>query len=125
MIHEQEHGIGGRVNQDVANAVARSRKRAFGRGPVAASAFFHHNVLVVVMEDPLTQAEHAVCTSGGEDEVRHMRLRLEQTLRPELAQAVGELTGCKVEAFLTAHNVSPDVTVHIFLLDRDLETRSG
>jgi len=125
MVYRQQRAIGGRVNQDVANAVVRSRKRAFGRGPVTASAFFRHNFLVVGMEDPLTEGERAVCANGGEREVRHMRMLLEDTLRPDLVEAVRRLTGCDVEAFMTAHHVSPDLTVDIFVLDRDLHTDAG
>lgn len=122
MVEEHRRAVGGRVNQDIANAVVRTRKRAFGHGPVAAYAFFRHNVIVVVMEDPLTQAERAVCASGGEDEVRHMRMRLEETLRAGLVEAVRELTGWNVDAFMTAHHVAPDVTVDIFVLDGNLQT---
>jgi uncharacterized protein YbcI len=122
MIEEHRRPVGGRINQDIANAVVRTRKRAFGHGPVAAYSFFRHNVIVVVMEDPLNEAERAVCAAGGEDEVRHMRMRLEETLRATLVEAVKELTGCNVEAFMTAHHVAPDVTMDIFVLDGNLQT---
>lgn len=120
MAESRHPGTGGRINQEIANAVVRCHKRAFGRGPVKAQAFFRGNVVVVVMHDDLTEAEHALVADGMEEDVLRMRLRFELTIRGELVHAVEELTGCTVEAFIVGHHVSPDMAADVFVLDRSI-----
>jgi uncharacterized protein YbcI len=110
----------GRLNRQIANAVVRGHKRFFGRGPVKAQAFFRHNIVVVMMEASLTDAERRLAAEGGSgrDAVLGLRLRYEETMRDDLVQAVEALTGCRVEAFMTCHHIEPDVAAELFVLDR-------
>jgi uncharacterized protein YbcI len=108
---------GGRLNQDIANAIVRCHKRFLGRGPTKAQSFFRHNFVVVVLEIALTEAERRLA-GGDRDAVLWMRLRYEQTMREELVAVVEQLTGCRVEALLTANHITPDLAVDVFVLDR-------
>jgi uncharacterized protein YbcI len=108
----------GRLNQQIANAVVRGHKRFLGRGPTKAQAFFRHNIVVVVMEDSLTEAERRLTSSGDREAVLGMRHRFEETMRGELVQIVEALTGCRVEAFMSSHHVQPDLVADLFVLDR-------
>jgi uncharacterized protein YbcI len=109
---------GGRLNQQIANAIVRSRKAFLGHGPTKAQAFYHDNVVVVVMEDNLTDVERRLADDGGSDAVLNMRLRYQQTMRPELVSAVERLTGCRVDAFVAGNHIAPDVAAELFILDR-------
>jgi uncharacterized protein YbcI len=120
MASEHHRTTGGHLNQEIANAVVRERKRAFGRGPVKAQAFFRQNIVVVVMEDTLSEAEHALAESGQQEEVLRMRLRLEATIRDRLIETVERLTGCRVEALMGTNHISPDLAADVFVLDRDI-----
>jgi uncharacterized protein YbcI len=111
---------GGRLNQDIANAVVRCHKRFLGRGPTKAQAFFRHNFVVVVLEMALTEAERRLAENGDKDPVLEMRQRYQQTMRDELVAAVEELTARRVEAFLTANHIAPDLASHVFVLDRSV-----
>jgi uncharacterized protein YbcI len=111
---------GGRLNQDIANAVVRCHKRFLGRGPTKAQAFFRHNFVVVVLEMALTEAEQRLADNGDKDPVLEMRQRYQQTMRDELVAAVEELTARRVEAFLTANHIAPDLASHVFVLDRSV-----
>jgi uncharacterized protein YbcI len=109
---------GGRLNQEIANAIVRSRKSFLGHGPTKAQAFYHDNVVVVLMEDNLTDVERRLADQGGRDAVLSMRLRYQQTMRPELVSAVEGLTGCHVDAFVAGNHISPDLAAELFVLDR-------
>jgi uncharacterized protein YbcI len=111
---------GGRLNQDIANAVVRCHKRFLGRGPTKAQAFFRHNFVVVVLEMAVSEAERRLAANGDEDFVLDMRQRYQQLMRDELVAAVEELTARRVEAFLTANHIGPDVASHVFVLDRSV-----
>jgi len=110
----------GPLTKEIANAVVRSHKRFFGRGPTRAQAFFRHNIIVVIMEASLTEAERHLAGQGdsGHDAVLEMRLRYEETMRGDLVDAVEALTGCQVEAFMTCHHIEPDLAAELFVLDR-------
>jgi uncharacterized protein YbcI len=110
----------GRLNQEIANAIVRSRKAFLGHGPTKAQAFYHDNVVVVLMDDNLTDVERRLADHGGRDAVLNMRLRYQQTMRPELVSAVEGLTGCHVDAFIAGNHISPDLAAELFVLDRPI-----
>jgi uncharacterized protein YbcI len=117
--------VSGRLNQEIANAVVRGHKRFLGRGPTKAQAFFRHNIVVVVMEASLTEAERSLARSGDREAVLEMRHRFEETMRLELVTAIEALTGCRVEAFMTSHHVDPDLAAELFVLDRPVVSDPG
>lgn len=121
MTEQATQSTGGRLNQAIANAVVRRHKRFLGRGPTKAQAFFRHNVVVVVMQDTLTEAERNLAASGDHAAVLEMRQRYQQTMRVDLEDAIEELTGRKVEAFLSGNHIGPDLAFELFVLDRPVE----
>ena len=108
------------LNQQVANVVVQEHKRLLGRGPKKAQAFYRRNVVVVLMEDALTEAERRLAASGEPDVVLQMRQRYQELMRPALLEAILGLTGCHVEAFMSANHISPDVAAEVFVLDRPI-----
>jgi uncharacterized protein YbcI len=113
----------GRLNQDIANAVVRGHKRFLGRGPTKAHAFYRDNIVVVVMENNLTDAERRLAAAGDVDAVLAMRLRYQQTMRPDLVGAIERLTGLRVEAFLSGNHIGPDLAAELFVLDGPIADR--
>jgi uncharacterized protein YbcI len=109
---------GGRLNQGIANAVVRRHKRRLGRGPTKAQAFFRHNIVVVVLQDELTDAERMLAEAGDGEAVVRMRERYQHAMRDDLVSAVEELTECRVDAFLAGSHIEPDLVVEVFVLDR-------
>jgi uncharacterized protein YbcI len=115
---------GGRLNQQITNAIVRRRKRFLGRGPTKAQAFYRDNIVVVLMEDSLTDGERRLAEDGGSEAVLGMRLRYEKMMRPEFVDAVEELTASRVEAFLSSNHMSPDLAADLFVLDRPVVARA-
>jgi uncharacterized protein YbcI len=108
----------GRLNQEIANAIVRSRKAFLGHGPTKAQAFYRDNVVVILMEDNLTDVERRLADRGGREAVLSMRLRYQQAMRPELVSTVEGLTGCHVDAFIAGNHIAPDLAAELFVLDR-------
>jgi uncharacterized protein YbcI len=48
------------------------------------------------------------------------RRELQDALRDRLVEAVGELTGRTVVAFLSSSEVTPDMAAEVFVLDRPI-----
>jgi uncharacterized protein YbcI len=111
---------GGALNQRLASAIVRVVTDYVGRGPTRARAFYHHNVVVVILEDALTQAERSLAAAGKPGDVRNLRRQFQFTMQDEFVRVVEELTGCKVTAFMSDNNVDPDLAAEIFVLDRSV-----
>jgi uncharacterized protein YbcI len=106
------------LNREIANAVVRCHKQFLGRGPTKAQAFFRHNVVVVVLEESLTEAERNLAAGGEKEAVLGMRLRYQRTMRDDLVGEIEQLTDRKVDAFMSANHIAPDLAVELFVLDR-------
>jgi uncharacterized protein YbcI len=111
----------GSLNQAIADAVVRGHRRSLGRGPRRAIAFYHQNIVVVVLQDTLTTGERSLAADGRQDAVRQLRRQYESLMRAELVDAVEELTGCRVEALISGSAVEPDVSAQLFILDRSVD----
>jgi uncharacterized protein YbcI len=109
---------GGQLNQEVGHLVSRLRKAALGRGPTRTQVFFRHTVIVVLMQDDLTSAERLLVSGGDTTAVIHARLRIQDLMRESLVAGIEELTGCKVEAFMSSNHIDPDLVSEMFVLDR-------
>jgi uncharacterized protein YbcI len=116
--HARGTPAGGRLNAAIARAVVQIHHDTVGRGPTKAQAFYRHDVVVVVLRDVLTRAEHSLAEGGREKTVMELRREFHESMRPALVAAVERLTGCKVVSFLSDNDVDPDVAVEVFVLDR-------
>jgi uncharacterized protein YbcI len=112
-----DQGTGAGLNQAIATAVVRAHKRLLGRGPTRAQAFYHQNVVVIIIEDGVTEAERALAARGRIEEVRSMRRQLLETTRGDVVEAVEGLTGRGVAAFMCDVHFDPDVAMELMLLD--------
>jgi uncharacterized protein YbcI len=114
----RERLTGGRLNSAIANAVVQVHSRYAGRGPTRAQAFARQNVVVLLMEDAMTQGERSLAAHGRQDVALDIRRQLETAIRERLVDAVEDLTGCRVVAFMNDNHIDPDVVAELFVLDR-------
>jgi uncharacterized protein YbcI len=115
-----ERLVGGELNRAIARAIARYIAHQFGRGPTRAQAFYHDNIMVIVLDGLLSQAERSLVTGGQADAVERMRRGFQELMRPYLRSSVERLTGCTVRAFLSANHFDPDVGAEVLVLDRPI-----
>jgi uncharacterized protein YbcI len=105
------------MQRALANAVARCYRRRSGRGPTYAQADSRADIVVVVLGGVLTLAERALVVAGRQDAVRQQRAAMHDTMGIELAVAIQRLTGCRVQAALSADDVDRDLAAEVFVLE--------
>jgi len=110
--------IGGELNAAIATAVVRVHSTYAGRGPTRAQAFHTKNLVVLLLEDTMTQEERSLAAGGNKDTAWQMRRQLQSTMRASLIGAVEELTHCNVVAFMSDNHIEPDLAAELFVLDR-------
>jgi len=103
---------------EIANAMVRLYKSAFGRGPTKARAqFAGPDALVVFLENSLTVAERNLATMGEHDRVREGRTFLQQSLEYEFRGIVENALGRRTIAFLSGIDTEHDIAVEVFTLE--------
>jgi uncharacterized protein YbcI len=111
---------GGELNAALTHELVGIHAEHLGRGPTTASTFYHGNAIVTLMHDSLTKAEKVLAQRGRGNDVTEVRSLLRQGMEADFRAAVERLTGRKVLAFLSGHQIEPDVAAAIFILDEEL-----
>jgi len=107
------------VGVAIANAIARIHREHYGRGPASSRAVMDRDHIAVFLEDGYTPMERTLISAGKFNTVRGARHEFQLVLRAEFTEAVEEITGRKVRAFMSEVHHDPDVSVEIFMLHRD------
>jgi uncharacterized protein YbcI len=109
----------GAVGADLAREVVRIHARYFGRGPTKAKAIWRNGVVAVILEEIFTRAEELLVEAGQFEQVRQHRQAFQDQIAPILRQSVEQITGHRVEAFLS--QVSAEgVAAEVFTLGEPL-----
>jgi uncharacterized protein YbcI len=117
--HEQPEG---NLSRDLSQAMVKLLKDCNGRGPTHAHAYIHEDLVVVVLRRTMTKAERTLADEGEEALVRRVRRVLQGKFREDANGIVERLTGRRVCAFLSDHNVDEDVVIQAFVLEPESET---
>jgi uncharacterized protein YbcI len=76
------------------------------------------DIIVCVMRGSgFTPLEQTIMDSGEPDRVVEMREDFQRVMADRYKNAIEELTGRKVVAFLSQAHVEPDITMEIFFID--------
>jgi uncharacterized protein YbcI len=116
---DDSHGRG-RLSADITRAVVRLFSEQTGRGPTKARTTIDHELVVVLLHDSMTHAEKSLVQAGKHDEVLLIRRTFQETMRPDLVNAVEGLTERSVVSFMSANAIDPDAAAEIFVMDRAL-----
>jgi uncharacterized protein YbcI len=116
---QQEPLGGGRLGAAISNAVVAIARDYLGRGPTKARTTVERDMVVVVLQDTLTKAERSLVEAGCQEAVLQSRQLLQSAMRGALVDAVEELAGRRVQAFMSANHIDPDVACEVFLLEPD------
>ena len=116
---ELENGQAGRSPMlEIANAMVRLYKEAFGRGPTKARAqLAGQDLLVVILENSLTVAERNMARLGEHERLRESRLFFQHALEHEFRSIVEEVLGRRTLAFVSGMDTRRDVSVELFTLE--------
>src|SRR5215210_156322 len=102
----------------VSREMAQIQKQAFGKGPRSTKSYLFDDLLLIVMREGLTQAEHTMLRFGQADLVRSFRQQFQNEMEAPLTEMVERDTGHKVLAYQSQILFNPDVVVEIFIFDR-------
>lgn len=99
----------------ISNAVVRLFRDYLGRGPTKARTYITDNVITVLLEDTLTKSEKTLVDAGHVETVLLTRRTFQSTMREDLVDAVQDITGRDVVAFLSDNHVEPDIAAETFV----------
>ena len=98
--------------------MVRIYKEDFGRGPTrTVSHFVGPDAIICVLRDTMTRAEKRLVEIGEAERIRETRLALQHASAERFRQAVEEVTGRKVEAFVSGVDVDEDLSIEFFALE--------
>jgi uncharacterized protein YbcI len=101
----------------LSNAMTKLYKDLFGRGPTKVrAAFAGPDVVVVTLENTMTQAERNMVKLGEHQRLRDVRLFFQHSSEEQLKRPVEEILGRKVRAFTSGIDTDADVSVEVYVL---------
>jgi uncharacterized protein YbcI len=115
----------GRIAAAISTAVVHVFFEHTGRGPTRARTTINGTTLVVILQETMTKAERSLVEAGREAEVLQLRRSFQETMRDDLVAVVEQMTASRVNAFMSANHIAPDVAAEIFLLDSKVATASA
>jgi uncharacterized protein YbcI len=87
-----------------------------GKARWLARTYINGDLISVVLRDSLTKGEQSLRQSGKDDVVLATRKAYQEAMGPELTRAIEQITGRKVEAFLSSNHLDPDIAIESFVL---------
>jgi uncharacterized protein YbcI len=114
---DRDRLTGGELNSALTNELVGVHTGDLGHGPRTALTFYRGNVVVALMHNVLTKAERILAQTGRHGDVTEARGIFHQEMEADFRAVVERLTGRRVLAFLSAHEIEPDVAAAIFILD--------
>jgi uncharacterized protein YbcI len=107
----------GMQTAELSNAMVRIYKEQFGRGPTKAhSVYAGPDLVICTLEHSLTPAEHRMVQLGEHQRVRDIRAFFQHASEQEFLDAVEQVTGRSVRAFVSGTDTEHDVSSEVFYL---------
>ena len=109
----------GELRQQLSNAVVALFKQYFGRGPTDCRAYLEPDLVIVVLAGGYTAAERTLFEAGKWHEVRQTRMSWQDSMEVRFIDTIERLTHRTVKAFLSANRQDTELTIELFVLERD------
>ena len=123
-MHETSHPHAGHKDhqglelQEVSNALVRIYKELLGRGPTKARTnYAGPDTLVGTIENSLTPAERNMIALGEHQRVREIRMFFQHAAERAFVDAIEQITGRKVRAFVSGIDTTRDVSSEVFYFE--------
>jgi uncharacterized protein YbcI len=107
----------GNLSREISRAMVALFKEYVGRGPTHARSYVHDDLVVVILQDTMIQAEKTLAEEGEKDLVRDVRRVFQGKFREDAISIVERLTGRRARAFLSDHAIDEDVAAEVFVLE--------
>src|SRR5215217_2168898 len=112
---------GGPLLAAISNRIVAIIREHYGRGPMKAKTYVIDDLVVVMRCSGFTPLEQTIMDDDGADRVVAMRHDFQRVMAGRYRDAIKELTGRDVVAFLSQAHVEPDITIETFFVDGPLE----
>lgn len=114
----REHRIEGAQLAAISDAMVALHRRYYGRGATKAKTFqVHDDLLLVELRDVYLTVERTLIERGQAHAVRATRMTFQQAMYREFSEAVEEIAGRKVDAYITETVIHPPAVVELFYLE--------
>ena len=107
----------GELLSAISNRMVQLHKRYFGKGPTKARSYVMGDIVVCLMRGGFTRAEETLIESGRAGLVHEQRAEFRAALKAEFTEAITELTGRRVIAFMGNTHDDPPLIVEMFVLE--------
>jgi uncharacterized protein YbcI len=105
--------------QAVSNVMTKLHREFYGRGPNSVRTVMGHDHVVCFLEEIYTPVEHTLLEGGETEAVRQTRLAFQRAMKDRFVAAIEEIMERKVRSFLSQVSFDPDISVEVFVLERD------
>jgi len=105
--------------QALSNAMTKMHRDRYGRGPDSVRTVMGYDHVICFLEDLYTPVERTLLDAGEVEAVRETRHAFQRTMEPEFRAVVEKITGRTVRAFLSQVTFEPDISVEVFVLNRN------
>jgi uncharacterized protein YbcI len=91
----------------------------YGRGPDTVRTVIGHDHAMCILEGINTTVERTLVEAGEVEAVRETRLAFQRAMEGRFTEAVEGILGRKVRAFMSQVTFDPDISVEVFVLERN------
>jgi uncharacterized protein YbcI len=107
----------GELLSAISNRMVQLHKRYYGKGPTKARSYVVGDMVVCLMRGGFTRAEETLIESGRAGLVHEQRAEFQAALKGEFMEAIAEVTGRRVIAFMSNTHDDPPLIVELFVLE--------
>lgn len=114
-----DHDQTRRSAQAISNAITKMQRDHYGRGPESVRTVVGYDHVICFLENSFMPVERTLLDAGEQAAVRETRLAFQRAMEQRFVDSVEEITNRKVRAFLSQVSLNPDISVEVFVLERD------
>lgn len=108
-----------RSAQAISNAITKLQRDHYGRGPESVRTVVGYDHIICFLENTFMPVERTLIDAGELTAVRETRLAFQRAMEQRFVNTVEEIIKRKVRAFLSTVSLNPDISVEVFVLERD------
>ena len=114
-----DHGRNTRHAQAISNAITKLQREHYGRGPEGVRTVVGYDHVICFLENTFMPVERTLLEAGENSAVRETRLAFQRAMERRFVDTIEEIISRKVRAFLSQVSLNPDISVEVFVLERD------
>jgi uncharacterized protein YbcI len=114
-----DDGRNRRSAQAIPNAITKLQRESYGRGPDSVRTVVGYDHIICFLENTFMPVERTLIDAGETDAVRQTRLAFQRAMESRYKSKIEAISGRKVRAFLSQVSLNPDISVEVFVLERD------